>query len=300
MRSKERYTELSRYETLPLFVNPKWLDAIIPSGRWDVVIAQEDGVIHGALPYQYKKKWGVKAITSPWMTPPQKLWIRNLPDHASRKGIAQYHKITESLLSNLESTPYHNFRIQAYPFGGHAWSWAGYTLYTKYTYILELRDLDSILSGMKATLRNEVQKSEKLFDIVKETDPGHFHHLLLDQVGYSYDLVSKKMLQNLFDLKENILPLVAYKKNKPVACTLFAFDRETIYYVLGARIEETENLGLTGLLWHIIKTYCDQGMSLDFEGSMIRGIENYFRGFGGCILPTLNPVKKAKWVSPFI
>ena len=52
-------------------------------------------------------------------------------------------------------------------------------------------------------------------------------------------------------------------------------------YIIGAKDDNFGNSGaMTLLFWNAFTTLGHLVRSFDFEGSMIRGVENYFRSFG--------------------
>ena len=64
------------------------------------------------------------------------------------------------------------------------------------------------------------------------------------------------------------------------------WDKKTAYYLAGAGSGIKINSGaIPLLLWHSIKFSSSVTREFNFEGSMIRPIEYFFRGFGGKLTP---------------
>jgi lipid II:glycine glycyltransferase (peptidoglycan interpeptide bridge formation enzyme) len=62
---------------------------------------------------------------------------------------------------------------------------------------------------------------------------------------------------------------------------LFAFDKKSVYYLMSGSIEEfRDSQSLTLLIYEGIKLASKKGLSFDFEGSMKKNIEQFFRQFG--------------------
>jgi hypothetical protein len=60
-----------------------------------------------------------------------------------------------------------------------------------------------------------------------------------------------------------------------------AWDVTTAYYIIGAKDNAYGNSGaMTFLFWNVFKELHDKVTVFNFEGSMISGVENYFRSFG--------------------
>jgi len=62
---------------------------------------------------------------------------------------------------------------------------------------------------------------------------------------------------------------------------LFAFDKKSVYYLMSGTVEELrDSQSLTLLIYEGIKLANKIGLSFDFEGSMKKNIEHFFRQFG--------------------
>lgn len=63
---------------------------------------------------------------------------------------------------------------------------------------------------------------------------------------------------------------------------LFVWDDRWTWNLANGRIAESGATGApTALLWHAIGAALDRGTGFDFEGSMLRPVERFVRGFGG-------------------
>ena len=66
-----------------------------------------------------------------------------------------------------------------------------------------------------------------------------------------------------------------------LAMGFVAWDSATAYYLIGGRNDDFKNSGAMSLLfWNALNELKATVKSFDFEGSMIKGVENYFRSFG--------------------
>ena len=64
------------------------------------------------------------------------------------------------------------------------------------------------------------------------------------------------------------------------SCAYFVYDEKVCYYLLGATDSEYRSSGAQSLvIWEGIKFAAEHSKRFDFEGSMIEGIENFFRQF---------------------
>ena len=79
------------------------------------------------------------------------------------------------------------------------------------------------------------------------------------------------------------------------AAIYVVFDTSTAYYLAGGATEAGRSKGaMHGLLAHAIQETAAEGCTIfDFEGSMLKGVEPFFRGFGGELTPYFRVFKYA-------
>ena len=70
------------------------------------------------------------------------------------------------------------------------------------------------------------------------------------------------------------------------SCAYFVYDAQVCYYLLGASDSAFRSSGAQSLiLWAGIQFAAQHSQVFDFEGSMVEGIEHFFRQFGGVCTP---------------
>jgi hypothetical protein len=76
--------------------------------------------------------------------------------------------------------------------------------------------------------------------------------------------------------------LTAIDKNQNVHASMFiVWDRYTMYNLISGADDQFRSSGAMGLLiWEAIKLAAEKSLRFDFEGSMIKGVECFFRDFG--------------------
>ena len=66
----------------------------------------------------------------------------------------------------------------------------------------------------------------------------------------------------------------------------FVHDERFTYYLVGGTAAEHRTSGAASLvMWEAIERAAARGTAFDFEGSMIREVERFFRAFGGVPVP---------------
>ena len=70
------------------------------------------------------------------------------------------------------------------------------------------------------------------------------------------------------------------------SCAYFVYDQKVCYYLIGASDSDFRNSGAQSLvIWEGIQFAAQKSRVFDFEGSMIEGIENFFRQFNSVCTP---------------
>jgi hypothetical protein len=269
-----------------LFEEPFWLDAAAP-GQWDAVEIKRDGQVIGRLPYTMKRRYGLTALTTPWFTPWLGPWIR--PARAKPTNELSYqHQILEKLIEGLPKA--HKTFISCAPEFQNlmAFHWAGYDLKVGYTYRLtNLGDERRLWNEMRSNLRNNCRKAEKIIAINRErniaTIVAVFEKTFIRQgmnVSASFpaleriDATMSRRNQRTVYSAEDALGRVH-------AAVYVVWDDRHTFYLTGGGDPALRDSGAHSLaLWHAIKDASGRSQIFDFEGSMVRSIEEFVRGFG--------------------
>lgn len=267
-------------------MSPDYMDAVCQKGDWDVVsVYSKKKKLEGLLVYHTREFLGMRFILMPPMCFYNGIRLFH-PEGIKTHSLRSFEeKTTESLINAL---PQCIFYYQQYDPAFTNWAplyWKGYSQSTRYTYRIDTRiGEDDLLQALKPNVRRHIQKAEKLTRI-EDGDIKSFLTALQEAYKdrpnpFDLDLLNK--LYHAFYPKGNCsLKLCLDSKNGSChAGVMILNDHSTSYYVCGFYNPEYKNLGgISFLLWHSI-TQC-QTVSFDFEGSMIRDIEYFFRGFGG-------------------
>ena len=185
--------------------------------------------------------------------------------------------------------------------------WSGYSVKVRYTYIVDINDLESTWQGMDPKRRNDIRKAEnagyrvsrdasleQLLHIVKQT--------LLRQNVWSSDFPSiiKRHDELLFEARKREIFGVYNSQEELVGGVYLVWDHKRSYYLLGGYADSStsgEYRGVPALaLWHAMQFSRNElGLQqFDLEGSMVPGIESFFRKFGGTLFPTFT----VSWTHP--
>ena len=171
--------------------------------------------------------------------------------------------------------------------------WLGCCMEPGFSYRLtDLSDCDKIYQCFNKTAKKNIKYARNKTTIYSET------HLdvLLKLLDKTYEAQGRKnpadkhLIQKIVetcDASEHGKYLEARDSDGNVhSCAYFVYDEQVCYYLIGASDSRFRSSGAQSLvLWEGIQFASKHSHIFDFEGSMVEGIENFFRQFGGVCTP---------------
>jgi lipid II:glycine glycyltransferase (peptidoglycan interpeptide bridge formation enzyme) len=285
MTAKEKYRLFCQTEQeLPLFVQDWYLDAVCQDGFWDVALVEKKDRILASLPFFVKKKLGFTYITMPPMVKTMGPYL--IPEVRELKNS---HRFYQQLIDQLPKVDgfkqdFHPALTNWLPF-----YWKGYQQTTRYTYTLDVTNLDQVYDELNRNMKRNIKKAAAQLSIETHHSLDTFYRInqmSFDRQGvnipYSFNFLQKhdraleknNARQMLFAVDE---------QGRIHSAAYLVWDKTTAYYHLSGDDPELRNSGAGILLiWEAIK-YTHEQLRLprfDFEGSMIENIEAIRRQFG--------------------
>jgi len=268
------------------------MDAVCIKGDWGVVVSlDKDKNLEGVLIYHIRKYRGFTFILMPPMTFYNGIYLNYRNNIKNHSKITFENTIIPKLLNKL---PKHDLYYQQYSPQLKNWNslyWKKYSQSTRYSYIINTQKGEAALwDELKGNVRRNIKKSKAVCSI-EDVNFERFWESLESSFNqrnkkppFNKSVLSglcKKMLEN------KVARLAVCKKNETgevLAGTFTVSDKNCTYYVCGFYSPTNKEIGgLSYLLWQNI---IDAPTSLfDFEGSMIKEIEYFFRAFGGDLTP---------------
>lgn len=270
----------------PLFHQLFWLDAVA-GDQWDVVVLEEDGVMKAYYLYALRKSpLGIRCYMpelTQFLGPGYRIEKSNERDRLNKETL-----LLEQLCSMLPSAAEFSSRWQTGYFNWLPFYWMNYKQRVRYSYVLDDISKPEVLrQQFSEKITREIRKAEKSFSIIETDDTEKFYHLIQSNfkskqakvqldfatLNRAYAACSKNGCGKIWCALD--------QKQQWAASIFVAWDAQTAYYIIGARDDAFGNSGSMSLLfWHAFNELKDTVKSFDFEGSMIKGVENYFRSFG--------------------
>jgi hypothetical protein len=290
LTAKEKYREYCETAaTSTLFQQDWWLDAVCGAQNWDALIYETNGNIIGAWAYPLKKKYYLKLITMPMLTPGTGPLITCFEGQKPASQLSHEQQVLDELISQL--SPFDLFDLYFLPlYKNHlSFFWKGFDQSTRYTYILkDLSDTDKIFEAFNSSIRTQIRKAEKEINVTESDDIKLFYKINAltfkrqnKQVPYS--LVYVKQIDEACKKNKCRKILLAKDKEGNIHAALYlVWDKQSAYYLMGGADEAYKSSGAYSLLlWNAIKTSAGLTGQFNFCGSMLPNVERFFRSFGG-------------------
>lgn len=276
-----------------VFSSREWL-AIYGTQLKLVGIHNDDHKLIGGFYYYHTKKMGTPFIKLPPYTPHCGLFYNSEAKNQSsvnsfsKEIISEVCQYFNGLKSKLLILAFHSSIMDMQPF-----IWEKYKVIPHYTYRIDLaKSMDEIYSHYDPKNRNKINACLKQELTIKDDYLSkEAMYTFFKQALYSAGAnVYEEELKNIFlkfSNQNNSFCLSAINQNKLQGAVFCAFDKDVCYYLFGGLEKNAEVSGVTNLLLHrsIEKAKSLGCKTFDFEGSMLKGVEKFFRSFGPQLVP---------------
>lgn len=293
--AKDSYQQLCESEeTIPIFLRPWWLDASVGGAGWDVVLHSEGGEVVGALPFTIRRSYGLTLLGQPHLTQFLGPWLRERPGNYSRR-LGNEMKWLGNLLGEL---PRFDRYLQNWHWKITNWLpayWEGFQQSTRYTYRIEpLVDPEETLQQFSSSYRNKLRKASNLVQVRTDLSIREFYRL--NQLTFQrQSLKAPFSLSQVLRLHQALIDHGCGKifhatdaGGRVHSALLLIWDQNSAYVHLVGEDPELRNSGAGILLVAEAIRYAASTLSVaafDFEGSMLRNVEQVRRGCGGVQVP---------------
>jgi hypothetical protein len=269
------------------------MDITCVKGDWDVVLSEDgDSNLEGVLVFHTRKYLGFRLILMPPQTAYSGIHIIYREKVKSHTINSFENNVTLKLLSLLPTNDLYYLQYGTQFTNGLSHVWEKYSSTIRYTYLLHLKDKseEQLWNQLKTKRRNSIRKVKPLMRFQNIDFSAYWANCETTfKVKKQPNPYNEEILRKLYDHfhpigKCHITACINIESNEISAATFLIEDNQTTYYLSGfSRPHKNESGALSLLLWENIKT-CHTEI-FDFEGSMIKPIEQFFRSFGGELTP---------------
>lgn len=276
-----------------VFASKKWL-SIYGEALTLIGIYKDEHQLIGGFYYLNTKKYGFTFLKLPPYTPHCGLFFTS--DSKNKSSVHNNSKEIMNEVCTYFSNQKSTLTVLAFPFtviDFQTFIWNKFKVIPNYTYCIDLtKSIEEIKSNFDSKNRNVINKAIKEEVIVNENALtkqellSFFKNTLRATDANIYETELEKIMLNFSD-DSNSFSVVAKKNHEVVGSVFCIYDKNTCYYLLGGVDKKSGIQGVNNLLvQYAIQKAKDLGCSIfDFEGSMLKGVEKFFRSFGGELVP---------------
>ena len=290
--TQEKYREFAaQTPDLPLFMQPWYLDLVCSEGAWDAAVVEKNKQVVAVLPYFLKQKIGWRYVSMPpyckQMGPFLAAPFRS-PDWEMRL----YEALIEQLPPMAAFEQNFNYSVNNWlPF-----YWKGFKQSTMYSYVLSLEPEASVIfNNIAKNYRQKIRAAEARLELRHDLPLAELHRL----VGASFSRqqleppVSFDFLNALYEgLSAHHCVRLFFAldpaEGRTHSAAMLVWDQTTAYYLMSGDDPVLRASGAAvWLKWEAVR-YSKNALQLpifDFEGSMLKGVEQGRRDFGAVQRP---------------
>lgn len=294
MNSKEKFHLLCQTEsTIPIFSQDWWLDIVCGKKRWDVLLVEEKEKMLAALPLYIPCK-GI--VSMPSYTQTMGPWFAtDSPDTKYTKALGKRQALCKQLLEKLKGyVPF----LQNFHYSVTDWLpfyWEGFQQTTRYTYLLkEIQEENRLWENMSPNIRRNITKAKEKYQITVKRGIAIEDFLRIQAqtferqhlVNKADTQVLKQLIATCRERNQGDLWGGYDEKGQLHAVAFVIWQKSSAWYLAGGGNPALRESGAHSLiLWECIRYVSQFTNTFDFEGSMIPGVERFFREFGAIQTP---------------
>ena len=274
------------------------METVCVGKQWNVALAfAKDGSVTGALPYLIGSKFGLRYVVQPQLTQYNGPWY-NYPDGLNtRRRLRFQYDVDGQLIAHLKGLKLAFFSQNFSPSATNwlPFHWAGFKQMTRYTYRFDpIPDKESLMNLMSK--RDRQKKILSFMDSLSEdfsVSPTEFTNFYMNywKRRGKRCLLTPDFVKNLCETALSrgnafIVGLRDRGSNELMGAKFVVFDSSCAYSLMSAFLRGHDFAAVSScLVWAAINRASNLAHAYDFEGSMDKGIEYFYRSFGADPVP---------------
>lgn len=291
MTNKEKYIDFyNQHPDICIYSSPWWLDATAGEKNWDVILVEDKNLnIIASFPYANSRgRFGAKGISLPTLTQKLGPYIVYDPNKISEmKRIGYEHEVYTKIIEQLPKFNIFSINFDQKYKNWLPFYWAGFRQTTRYSYrILNIKEHSVVFNGYAKYKKQKIQKAKNLclkYDLDFNKFYDYFEETIKERgekVSYSRELFVN-LCKAVYEHDQGRIFYCEDETGNIHAVNLTVWDNEAAYYLVAMRKSDYKTSGGTEFLVDETIKYVSQFVDIfDFEGSMIKGVEESFRYYG--------------------
>jgi hypothetical protein len=215
-------------------------------------------------------------------------------DGNHQKIISKQYKYMELIISQLKQIKSFDYYFHPSFQNWIPFSWGGFTQQTRYTYrINNQKSLDEIYASFHGNLKNDIKNAQKEQVTIKQNISfdelwKQVNKTFIRQ-GSKSPFKKEKLRHFILELRkrEVFVSFGAYNSSGEciAVCGLVHEEKSSYLLLNGIDIENQVRGANAYMIYESIKFFHSKCSYYDFEGSMLPGVEQFYRRFGGELTP---------------
>jgi lipid II:glycine glycyltransferase (peptidoglycan interpeptide bridge formation enzyme) len=257
-------------------------------------IYKDENQLIGGFYFMKTKKYGFTFLKLPPYTPHCGLFF--ISDSKNKSSANSFSKEVITEVCNYISSQKSALTVLAFPsniIDLQPFIWSKYKVVPNYTYRISLlRSIEDIKANFDSKNRNVINKAikEEVQLELNRLEKKELLSFFMNSLSTTGANIYENELRNVF-LKfsdtSNSFSVEARKNGELLGVVFCAYDKNNCYYLLGGVNKSSGIQGVNNLL---VQRSIEQARELgcntfDFEGSMLKGVEKFFRSFGPELVP---------------
>ncbi len=276
-----------------VFASKKWL-SIYGDTLTVIGIYKDELQLIGGFYFLRTKKYGCSFLKLPPYTPHCGLFFTS--DSKNNSSINNFSKEVMNEVCNFFTKLKSALTVLAFPsniIDFQPFIWEKYKVIPNYTYRINLeKSIEDIKSNFDSKNRNVINKAIKEEVVVSENSltKEELFEFFMNSLNTTDANIYETELKNIFTKfsdDTNSFSVTARKGTELLGNVFCVYDKNTCYYLLGGVNKKSGVQGVNNLLvQRSIEKAKELGCkTFDFEGSMLKGVEKFFRSFGPELVP---------------
>ncbi len=271
-----------------------YMDVVAPD--WMGIEVVQDYELIAVMPLLIRRKYGMRYSLQPNFVQYWGVFFDNPDFPDAYRELSWKRKVMQLIMEQLPE------KIRLFGYGmapsfdyGFPFHWGGFELKTRYTYQIDLTQGEEVVwQGIKRKKKNLLRQAERDLGPVQKMDNATGLLQLIEEnlehgsgiMGPDHLALLPKVIEEMRD--EGFVLQVNDQAGAPLAAGYFVDFEGTTTYLAGAKSPLRTDRGASALvLWEAIQRSFGKSQIFDFEGSMLEGVESFFRTFGGRPVPYL-------------
>ncbi|MBN1291477.1 MAG: GNAT family N-acetyltransferase [Candidatus Latescibacteria bacterium] len=238
-------------------------------------------------------KGGFRKITTPVLTPYGGVIYRAWAGKRKSEEESYNMDCSGKLIEYIGSRYQYSFLIHSPGITDiRPFTWAGWQEKVRYTYVMDLTDIEKIWDQMERRVRTVLRKAEsdlELHGAIEITDFGELYEHIYKDRGKRLPIEKKTVTAMVSDILNSGLGEMRTVLNKAgdvVSSMVVVSDETNAYAWISGSIPESNSSGAFSLLfWDVIRRYSENCTYLDMVGANIPSVAFFKKGFGAKLKP---------------